>query len=191
MRRKIRRAEREGLRCEEGRSALLLGQFYRLQVISRRRQQLPPQPLKWFCNLIDCLGDQLNIRVASKDGHPVAAIITLRFREVLTYKYGCSDLRFHRLGGMQFLLWKAIEEAISTGLREFDMGRSDLDRPGLVTFKDRWGAARSKLSYWARPARLIAGHESTWKLDAAKKIFAHAPSTCLTLAGNLLYRHIG
>ncbi len=191
VQRKIRRAEREGLTCEEGTSALLLGKFYRLLVMSRRRHQLPPQPFSWFRNLTDCLGGRVNLQVASKNGLPVAAIMTLRYREVLTYKYGCSDQRFHRWGGMQLLLWRAIEQAISMGLREFDMGRSDLDHPGLAAFKDRWGAARSKLTYWACPAKPASSRESSWKLDLAKMIFAHTPSTCLTLAGNLLYRHIG
>ena len=191
VRRKIRRAEREGLNCEEGRSELLLREFYSLQVISRRRHQLPPQPLSWFRNLIEGLGDQVSIQVASKGGQPVAAIMTLRFRNILTYKYGCSDQRFHRWGGMQLLLWKAIEKAIAQGLREFDMGRSDLDNPGLATFKDRWGAVRSKLTYWACPALPTSARQSTWKLDAAKKVFAHTPSMFLTLAGNLLYKHIG
>jgi hypothetical protein len=191
VRRKIRRAERERLTWQEGRSKSLLNQFYHLQVISRRRQQLPPQPLSWFRNLIDCLGDQLNIGVASKNGQPIAAIMTLRFRDILTYKYGCSDHRFYRLGGMQLLLWKAIEQAISMGLREFDMGRSDLDSPGLVIFKDRWGAVRSRLAYWACPARSASVLEPSWKLGAARRILAHSPSTCLALIGRLLYRHIG
>lgn len=191
MRRKLRRAEREGLICQSGRSEALLREFYSLMVISRRRHRLPPQPLSWFRNLMDVLGEQLDLHVASKNGQPVAAIMTLRFRDVLTYKYGGSDHRFHRWGGMQLLLWKAIEQAIAQGLREFDMGRSDLDNPGLMTFKDRWGAARSRLTYWAFPAGQFSARESTWKLDAAKKIFAHAPSPCLTLAGNLLYKHIG
>jgi hypothetical protein len=191
VQRKIRRAEREGLTCKDGRSAELLGQFYRLLVISRRRQQLPPQPLAWFRNLIDCLGDHVNISVASKGDQPIAAIVTLRFKDVLTYKYGCSDHRFHRFGGMQLLLWKAIEQAISAGLREFDMGRSDLDSPGLITFKDRWAAARSRLVYWASPAQSTARSHSIWKLNAAKKIFSHTPTTCLTLVGSSLYKHIG
>lgn len=191
VQRKIRRAEREGLTWEDGHSAELLGQFYRLLVISRRRQELPPQPLDWFRNLMDCLGDQLNIGVASKDRQPIAAIMTLRFKDVLTYKYGCSDRRFHRFGGMQLLLWKAIEQAISNGLREFDMGRSDLDSPGLITFKDRWAAARSRLTYWACPAGCATASQPGWKLNVAKTIFSHAPKTCLTLLGNLIYKHIG
>jgi len=191
VQRKIRRAQRESLTWEEGNSAKLLSQFYRLQVICRRRQRLPPQPLDWFRNLIDCLGSRLSISVASKDRQPIAAIITLQFKDVLTYKYGCSDDRFHRFGGMQLLLWKAIERAIVMGLREFDMGRSDFDNPGLIAFKDRWGARRSKLTYWACPARLTSRPEATWALNAAKTVFAHTPATCLTLAGNLLYKHIG
>jgi lipid II:glycine glycyltransferase (peptidoglycan interpeptide bridge formation enzyme) len=191
VQRKIRRAERESLTCVEGRSAELLNQFYRLLVISRRRQQLPPQPLDWFRNLLDCLGDQINIRVASKEHQPIAAIMTLRFKDVLTYKYGCSDHRFHRFGGVQLLLWKAIDQAISNGAREVDMGRSDLDSPGLITFKDRWAAAQSRLIYWASPAHSATRSQSGWKLNTAKKIFSHAPTTCLTFVGNLLYKHVG
>jgi Acetyltransferase (GNAT) domain len=191
VQRKIRRAQREGLTWERGHSTVLLNQFYRLLVISRRRQHLPPQPHAWFRNLIDCLGDQVNIGVASKDRQPIAAVMTLRFRDVLTYKYGCSDHRLHRFGGVQLLLWKAIERAISMGLRELDMGRSDLDSPGLITFKDRWAAARSRLVYWTSSAQSAAKPLPVWRMNAARKIFSHAPTTCLTFVGNLLYKHIG
>ena len=62
----IRRAEREALAYEEGQSGSLLTRFYRLMVRTRRHQQLPPQPLAWFRNLMVCMGDQLKIRLASK-----------------------------------------------------------------------------------------------------------------------------
>src|ERR1035437_3847240 len=44
IQRKIRRAERENLTYEEGRSTALLDRFYRLLVCTRRRHRLPPQP---------------------------------------------------------------------------------------------------------------------------------------------------
>src|SRR5438034_5555456 len=94
----------------------------------------------------------MKLRIASKAGQPIASIVTLSFRDVLVYKYGCSDERFHNLGGMHLLLWKAIQEGKSNGAREFDLGRSDRDNPGLITFKDRWGATRSQLTYWRYPA---------------------------------------
>ena len=55
--RKIRRAQREALVYEEGRSGALLDMFYDLLLMTRRRHQIPPQPRRWFENLISCFGD--------------------------------------------------------------------------------------------------------------------------------------
>ncbi len=145
VQRKIQRAAREGLVYEEGGSESLLTKFYHLLLITRRRHGLPAQPADWFRNLIACLGEKAKIRVASKDGQPIASILTLRYKNVLVYKYGCSDHRFSNLGGMQFLFWNAIQEAKREQLSEFDIGRSDRDNPGLFAFKDRWGAVRTEL----------------------------------------------
>ena len=187
---KIRRAEREGLSYEEGRSEGLLEKFFQLLLRTRRRQQLPPHPRDWFRNVLDCLGDKAKICVASKDGQPIASILTLSFKGVLVYKYGCSDERFHNLGGMHLLFWNAIQEGKRNGAHEFDLGRSDPDNPGLVTFKDRWGASRSALTYWRYPARL-ARAPGAWRMRVAKKIFAHVPDSLLIAAGKLLYKHVG
>jgi len=191
VRRKIRRAERERLVYQEGRSEPLLEIFYRLMVLTRRRQLLPPQPITWFRNLIACLGDQLKIHVASKEGQPLASILTLRHKTALVYKYGCSDQRFNNLGGTHLVFWKAIQEAKSSGLWELDMGRSDWSNRGLIKFKDRWGAARSRLTYWrygAVPAELVG---AGWNAQVARWIFGHMPNSLLTTTGNLLYRHLG
>jgi CelD/BcsL family acetyltransferase involved in cellulose biosynthesis len=192
IQRKIRRAEREGLTYEEGRSEQFLDQFYQLLLRTRRRHQLPPQPREWFRNLIDCLGDQLKIRVASRDGQPMASILTLRFKDVLVYKYGCSDAKYHNLGPMHLLFWKSIQEAKSNGLKEFDLGRSDTDNAGLVEFKDRWGTRRSTLTYLRYPASVVKKASSEgWRVRIAKQLFLHMPDGFLEAAGKLLYRHVG
>jgi Acetyltransferase (GNAT) domain len=87
------------------------------------------------------------IRVASKDGWPIASILTLSWKDVMVYKYGCSDERFHSLGGMHLPFWTVIQEAKVDGCRDFDFGRSGCDNLGLITFKDHWGASRSELAY--------------------------------------------
>src|SRR5262249_26306738 len=144
----IRRAEREGLTYQDGRSQALLSHFYDLLVLSRRRQKLAPQPLSWFRNLIALMGDRLCIRVALKEGRPVASILTLRYQKTPVYKYGCADGRYNNLGGMPLLFWRAIQEAKREGLTVLDLGRSDWDNPGLIAFKDRWGAGRTSIAYW-------------------------------------------
>jgi CelD/BcsL family acetyltransferase involved in cellulose biosynthesis len=191
VQRKVRRAEREGLTHEEGRSDALLAKFYHLLVLTRRRHQVPPQPLDWFRNLIACMGEFLKIHVASKDGQPIASIITLRYRYTLVYKYGCSDPRLHNLGGVALLFWRAIQEAKQEGLQEFDFGRSDTDNPGLVTFKDHWGTTRSMLTYLRYPARISPTTGERHGMQLARRVLARAPDGILRLAGKLLYKHIG
>ncbi len=192
IQRKIRRAEREGLTYEEGRSEQFLDQFYQLLLRTRRRHQLPPQPRQWFRNLIDCLGDQLKIRVASRGGEPMASILTLEFKNVMVYKYGCSDAQYHNLGPMHLLFWKTIQEARNKGLSGFDLGRSDADNAGLVEFKDRWGATRSTLDYLRYPAAVVkTDSRESWGVKVAKQLFHHLPDGFLEAAGKLLYRHVG
>lgn len=190
IQRKVRRAEREGLTYAAGSSEVLLDDFYRLLLLTRRRHQLPPQPLAWFRSLITNLGDVLKIRVASKDGQPVASILTLSYKKSVIYKYGCSDARFNNLGGTPFLFWKTIQEAKEQGREELDLGRSDNDNPGLIAFKEHWGAERSMLVYWRHP-QPVAARLGGWKTRLAHKIVSAVPDSTLVVAGKLLYRHIG
>lgn len=193
--RKILRAEREGLAYEEGRSEFLLDCFYSLQILTRRRHLIPPQPRRWFRSLIDCFGEALRIRVAFRDKNAVAAILTLRYKDSLFYKYGCSDSRFHNLGGMHLLFWRSIQDAKQDGLKVFDLGRSDWEDTGLITFKDRWGAERSEITY----SRFLASTKAKrnymptgadWKGRIARKVFACLSDRVLCAAGDLIYRHI-
>lgn len=190
VQRKIRRAERESLRYEVGSSEALLKHFYKLLIMTRRRQSLPPQPLKWFRSLVTCMGQNLKIRVALKGEIAVSSILTISNKKTMVYKYGCSDVRFNNLGGTALLFWKAIQEAKADGFEELDMGRSDIDNQGLVTFKEHWGSKRSMLRYWRYPAWAAASKpESLAKY--AKQIISIAPDASLVMLGNLLYRHIG
>jgi hypothetical protein len=187
----IKRAEREGLVYEIGTSETLLGSFYRLMIQTRRRHQAPPQPLQWFRNLIATMGDSLQIRVAFKESSAIAAILTLRHKNTLVYKYGCSDSAFQNLGGIQFLLWKAILEAKALGLDQLDFGRSDTDNLGLITFKDRWGAKSGELKYprWSRKDSHSPGKNHSRGI--IKHIVGALPDSVMQVAGRLLYRHVG
>jgi hypothetical protein len=191
MQRRIKHANREKLVCASGRTESLLKQFYSLLLMTRRRHKLPPPPQKWLENLVRCLGEALTIRVATKDMRPVAAMLTLSYNKTVIYKYGCSDARFHYLGGMPFLFWKTIEAAKQEGATELDLGRSDVDNTGLINFKDRLGAVRSTLAYlrFSQHSQRVAS--VGWKIRLAKRVFVFLPDCALVAAGKLLYRHIG
>jgi CelD/BcsL family acetyltransferase involved in cellulose biosynthesis len=190
VQRKIRRAEREVLRYEEGSSDLLLSQFYQLLIMTRRRQGVPPQPLKWYRNLISCMGSDLKIRVASKGETPVASVLTISDKKKMVYKYGCSDARFNNLGGTLLLFWRTIQEAKAKGLEEFDLGRSDVNNVGLATFKEHWGARRLEVNYWRYPARATSvGPE--YAIKHMPRLISIMPDMPLVMLGRLLYPHIG
>lgn len=191
IQRKINRAEGEHLHNEEGRSESLLAKFYNLLLLTRRRHRLPPQPRAWFENLAEIMGDRLKVRVASKAGQPVASILTLAYKRTLVYKYGCSDARYHNLGGMPFLFWKAIQDAKESGAETFDLGRSDADNEGLISFKNHLGAECSKLSYYRFPHMLPEHAASNWKGRLAREAFSRLPSSLVTVAGRVIYRHVG
>lgn len=191
VQRRIQRADRAGLVEKSGRSEDLVEDFYRLFVVTRGRQHVPPSPRTWFRNLVDCLGDTLEIRVAYKDGNAVAAILTLQFKDAVYYKYGCSDSHFNNLGATPWLFWRAISSAKSKNANIFDLGRTERNNAGLLQFKNHWGHQPRPLIYWRYPNSPPIDSGDDWKWKMAKKTFSLLPDRCLTILGRLLYRHIG
>jgi len=188
IQRNIRRAEALHLRYEKGATAVQLEYFSRLLAVTRRRHLLPLQPRIWFRSLLDCLGDQAVIRLAFKGDIPIAGILTLRHNQTMVYKYGCYDSRYRECRGMALLLWRSIQEACNDGVRQFDLGRSDIENAGLITFKERWGSTGSELNYWRWGVHPIPG--AAWSLACLRKLVPYLPDSVVATAGRLLYRHV-
>jgi lipid II:glycine glycyltransferase (peptidoglycan interpeptide bridge formation enzyme) len=192
VRRKIKRAEREELLYESGRSDELLRKFRHLLLLTRRRHQLPPQPASWFHNILRCLGDLVTIHVVSRNGVPVASILTLTYKKGMVYKYGCSDAQFNAMGGTSLLFWKAIQQAKSAGIEEFDLGRSSYEDPGLIAFKEHLGATSSELTYYRNPPLRSRQVQSRQRMTSLpRQALAHLPDPLFAGVGQLLYRHMG
>jgi hypothetical protein len=192
VRRKIRKAERENLTYEAGRSGDLLQKFRHLLLLTRRRHKLPPQPDAWFKNLVESLGESLVIRLLSKDGVPVSSILTLSYKKSLVYKYGCSDARFNSMGATPLLFWKAIQQAKTEGIEEFDLGRSGNNDQGLISFKRHLGAATADLRYYRdTPPKPEKGPSRSAVSSWAREALTSLPDSLFAGVGQLLYRHMG
>jgi CelD/BcsL family acetyltransferase involved in cellulose biosynthesis len=191
LQRRIKHAERQQMTYERGLSPKILNEFYRLIMLTRRRFRLLPQPRIWFRNLVACMGANAEVRVVRKDGEAIAAILTLRHRGTVVYKYGCSDERFHPLAGMPLLFWRLIEESKAEGAEKIDFGRTDMDNTGLIRFKDRFGAFRQRLSYFryaeSERERAVVRPDSR----VTRAFFSALPDALSSRAGRLVYRHIG
>ena len=190
IQRKISRAEREGLFYEAGNSDAAIERFYSLLTLTRQRHGLPPQPLAWFRNLRDCMGRDFTIHLASSQGKPIAGILTLTHKRTLVYKYGVSDARFHKLGAMPFLFWHVIQEGKKLSLVELDLGRSDTDQQGLISFKNHLGATSSPLNYYRYPDQNIQ-RGAMRSSRFISQLYSHLPRPLLRTAGRILYRHFG
>jgi hypothetical protein len=191
VQRRVHHAKRLGVVEFCGKSEGLLRDFYQLQIRTRARHNLPPQPFVWFKNLLDCMGDAADLRLAYVRSVPVAAIVILHFKDTSYYKYGCSDERFHKFGVIPFLLWRAIRSAKSIGSRVFDLVRTEVEHHGLISFKNHWTPISESLSYWKFPADLSGGFVKDWKLKMVNLICSHMPHRLLEAAGTLTYRHVG
>jgi CelD/BcsL family acetyltransferase involved in cellulose biosynthesis len=191
IQRRIRRAEREGLSIDVGRSEEVVNDFYRLLIMTRRRHHLPPQPRAWFRNLVDCMGQKLQIRVARKNRIPVAAVLSLRHDSTVVYKYGCSDEKFHHIGGMPFLFWKLIEASKESGVSEIDFGRTELENQSLITFKDRLGTTRRLMTYVRYPKSEKRTAAPRWVSRSLGSLFSILPKCVMPAVGGLMYKHVG
>jgi len=191
VQRRIKRGDRAGLIEQRGRSDDQLRQFYALFELTRSRHHLPPIPFSWFQNLIRHQSEALEIRLAYIDKTPISAILTLRFKGVVYYKYGCSDRRFNRYGATPWLLWRAIADAKSAGMEKFDLGRTERDNVGLLTFKNNWVSNPQQLIYWRFPGTFFLDALGGWKLRVVKQMFSLMLKRFLRVLGELMYRHIG
>lgn len=191
VQRRIQRAGRAGLIEKTGRSEDLIKDFYRLYLLTRARQHVPPAPFAWFKNLADCLDAAAELRVAYAKAKPIAAILTMRFKNVVYYKYGCSDARFNHMGATPWLFWNTIVSAKSNGADAFDMGRTEQDNAGLLAFKNHWVPRPERLVYWRYPAAVSPTSNNGWAGRLARKAGSFVPKSLLETAGRLMYRHFG
>lgn len=191
IQRRVRHAEKVGVVEVCGNSQGLLEHFYQLLVRTRGRQNLPPQPYAWFSNLLNSMGEAVDLRLAYMKKVPVAAVWVFHFKGKSYYKYGCSDERFHKLGAMPFLLWRAMLKAKSMGSKTFDLGRTGKDHHGLLAFKNHWTPVAEALTYWTFPSDRLIPFIEDWKQRMVKHVCAHVPDRLLEAVGTLLYRHVG
>ena len=187
----IRRAERSSLQYTVGRDPEMVAAYFRLHVMTRSRQGVPPQPLVWFRNLASCLGQMLEVHLLLQDGTPVAGLVTTLFRDQFTWKYSASDPLRNGAGLGKLLMWRSILHAKELGAATLDMGRCDRDNVGLAQFKERWGAPPADLVYLRCPSAKPKPPRSSWVSSAAKSIVHRLPARMLAAAGRAAYPHVG
>lgn len=188
-RRNIRKAERLGVSVAVGHSMSDVDMFYRLHLLTRRRQGVPIQPRRFFTLLAQRviqagLGFVLTARV---DQVPVASAIFLCWNGTLIYKFGASDARYWDYRPNNLLFREAIRWGIGHDFHTLDWGRTDLEDRGLREFKAGWGAVEEPLLYSSNGASVASGVSSGRLMKVLSTVIRRSPPVVCRVTGELLY----
>jgi len=193
MRRTIRKARRSGLTIRAGETLSDMERFYELNMLTRRRHGLIPQPWQFFENIhrhMICGGGGL-LLLCEYEGRAIAADLLLGYGTKLVNKFNASDGRYQRLGPNNLLLMRGIELGAADGYSELNLGRTEPEHEGLRRFKLGWGSREEPLPYYYYPADQT-GSWSTGQTPPGQQLMAlfvrFAPSWALRMAGAAIYK---
>ncbi len=191
--RTIRKAKRNGLTVRAGHTLSNMERFYDLNMHTRRKHGLIPQPWRFFENIhrhvISSGGGVLLL--CEYEGRAIAADIVLGYGTRLVGKFNASDSRYQTLGPNNLLQMATIELGVADGYREINLGRSEPEQEGLRSYKLSWGSREEPLPYYYYPADQT-GSWSTGQTPPGQQLMAlfvrFAPSWALRMAGAAIYR---
>lgn len=191
-RRRLRQAERSELRSRIGRTADDMEAFYRLHLLTRRRQGVPVQPRRLLRAIWEGLiaaGHGVVVLVEPPGRPPVAGALLLAWNGTAALKFQASDDTCWEARPNHLCYWAALRWASETGNRRFDFGRTETGHEGLLRWKSGWGAEAVPLSY-AMTGRGEPGAGDRGALGAALRLVIRSspPLVCRAL-GALLYRY--
>lgn len=194
-RRNIRKAEKEGITVHHETTAEAMGDFYRLNCLTRRQHGLPPQPKFFFDNLFSLVIAPKNgfISIARIGKVPVAADLFVITGPKALYKYGAADRRYQHLRPSNILIWKGLLNCKSLGATSLNLGRTEPQHAGLLQFKRGLGCLEKKVNYYRYDT--LNGSYKTGPVNhgdgISNKICKIMPIPILRLLGTYVYKYVG
>ncbi|MEM7338514.1 MAG: GNAT family N-acetyltransferase [Actinomycetota bacterium] len=193
-RRHLRRAERADLHFRPATSIDELRAFYDIHFgVRKYRHGLLCQPFSLF----ECVWERFiapgnGALMLGFDGDTVAGgCLLLSAGDTLYYKYAASHPDYRNHGVSHAAVFAAMELGLERGHRRLDLGRSDVDQPGLVDFKRRFGAEVEPVSRFTWMPDAHHGHDTGAGelLGRLSKLMVspEVPDAVTEEAGNTLY----
>jgi hypothetical protein len=194
VRRGIQQAEKRGVTVRVTRDEADLGHFYDLNVATRKKLGVLPQPFSLFKSLHrHVISQDLGfIILAEWEGKVIAGVLFLTYQDTIYYKFNASDENHLQKRPNHLAIWEALRYACADGYKHCDFGRCSPEEEGLRIFKSRWGAEEVSSPYYYYPK--VKGFttipESSLRYRAMK-LFSHvAPQFVFRATGSILYKHI-
>lgn len=191
-RRNIRKAQRLKVEVKFLNTAEAMDDFYRLNILTRKRHGLPPQPRAFFTNFyreVISKGKGI-VALAYQRERPVAANIFCFWGREAIFKYGASDRAVQGLRANNLLMWRSMRWLREHGYENLSLGRTEVENQGLRQFKLGWGAREATISYYCYDLKESSFVERSRDVAPWQRwIFSKFPSPLLNLMGRVLYSH--
>ncbi len=195
VRNPIRGAKRANLKIEKSETERGMRDFYLLNLATRKKHGIPPQPYDFFENIwheliLNGLGFVL---LAKYKSIPIAGDVLLTHKDTIYDKFNASDNNYLKYRPNHLIQWHAIQHGCQNGFRYLDLGRTSPDNPGLISFKRRWGTEEIDLPYyyWPTVKGVTSTKQKSLKYRTITFVMQQTPTTISRVAGRLFYRHLG
>ncbi|MEL6364626.1 MAG: FemAB family XrtA/PEP-CTERM system-associated protein [Pseudomonadota bacterium] len=119
---------------------------YHLYAESVRNLGTPVFPEKLLHEIAAAFSDDVEFSVVSKEGQPLAGLVTFFHRETALPYYGGALPAARAAHAYDYLYWSLMRRASARGATEFDFGRSKIGT-GAYDYKKFWGFEATPLQY--------------------------------------------
>lgn len=196
----IRKASKHGVSVEFTSDRDMLEKFFQMHVrIRKYKFRLLAQPFQFFETIWRCFREtkEFYLLVAVYEEQIVAGAIFLGWRKTLYCKFSSSDPNYLIHCPNALIMWEAIKLAKTCGYGKLDFGLSDIDQPGLITFKRELGAQEKEITHMQYVPRATHGRTNGEAADEVRKLLGNltdliteksVPDQITARAGEILYK---
>jgi hypothetical protein len=188
----INRGVKDGVQIDRGTNAAYMARFFQLQLRTRRRLGVPPQPFKFFATVHQkfAAGGDCEVWFATLDGRDQAGLVLLRDGDQLCYKWGARTKNAHP--GANHLLVARMIEGHAGKAASIDFGRCDRRNQGLVRSKAEIGCVPRPLPYafFPQAPRSISSEVLSGPTKVLSAVLKRLPLSVTRVVGEVFYRYL-
>ncbi len=189
----IKKSKKMGVEIEKSKEKDAIRIFYNLNVLTRKKHGIIPQPYAFFENIWRFLIAEGYgfVSIAWYDKIPIAASIFLEYKDNIYHKFNASDNNFNHYRSNYLILWDAIKYSYDKGIKYLDLGRTSPDNKGLMQFKRQWGTDEFELPYYYYPEvkGISSMKQSSLKYKIVTYILKKSHPRILEFLGDRFYRY--
>ncbi len=191
VRNQVRKAQKANLVVASG-GVELVDEFYAVFARNMRDLGTPVYPKSLFEATMRAFADRARVFVVRHDSRPIAAGVSIGFRQTVLNPWASSLREFRQLCPNMLLYWAMLEQAVADGVTTFDFGRSS---PGGGThqFKLQWGAVERPLCWeyvLLSPSEPPDQGPSNARFDLAIALWQRLPVGLANLIGPVIARSL-